>query len=88
MTKLTLDSALNYLKKTKIFESANKKLLISVLKEYGKAISYSKNDIVFSKETYSPVICIIIKGEARFLVRRFYIIKIMILKTQLLHSLP
>lgn len=65
MTNSTLNSALNYLKKTKIFESAGENLLINVLKDFGKAISYSKNDIVFSKETYSPVICIIIKGEAR-----------------------
>lgn len=65
MTNSTLNSALNYLKKTKIFESADEKNLTSVLKDFGKAISYSKNDIVFSKETYSPVICIIIKGEAR-----------------------
>lgn len=65
MTNSTLNSALNYLKKTKIFESADEKLLISVLKDFGRAISYSKNDIVFSKESYSPVICIIIKGEAR-----------------------
>lgn len=65
MTNSTLNSALNYLKKTKIFESADEKNLTSVLKDFGEAISYSKNDIVFSKETYSPVICIIIKGEAR-----------------------
>ena len=65
MTKSTLNSALNYLKKTKIFKDADEKLLVNVLKDYGRAISYSKNDIVFSKETQSPVICIIIKGEAR-----------------------
>ena len=65
MTKSTLNSAINFLKSTKIFKDANEKLLTSVLNEYGKAVSYSKNDIVFSKENYSPVICIIIKGEAR-----------------------
>lgn len=65
MTNSTLNSALNYLKKAKIFKDADEKLLTSVLKDFSKAISYSKNDIVFSKETYSPVICIIIKGEAR-----------------------
>ena len=65
MTKSTLNSAINFLKSTKIFKDADEKLLTSVLNEYGKAVSYSKNDIVFSKENYSPVICIIIKGEAR-----------------------
>ena len=53
MTKSTLNSAINFLKSTKIFKDADEKLLTSVLNEYGKAISYSKNDIVFSKETYS-----------------------------------
>lgn len=65
MTKSVLNSAFEYLKKTKIFESADEKLLKSILNEYGKVISYSKNDIVFSNDTFSPVICIIIKGEAR-----------------------
>lgn len=65
MTNSTLNSALQFLKKTKIFESADEKLLKNVLKDYGKAMSYSKNEIVFSKENYLPVICIIIKGEAR-----------------------
>ncbi len=65
MTNSILNRAYEHLKKTKIFESANEKLLKSVLNEHGQAISYAKNDIVFSKETYSPVICIIIKGEAR-----------------------
>ncbi len=65
MTKLTLNSALNFLKQTRIFKDADEKILTRVLNEYGKSVSYSKNDIVFSKENYSPVICIIIKGEAR-----------------------
>ena len=65
MTKSTLNSALNFLKNTRIFKDADEKLLTSVLNTYGKSVSYSKNDIVFSRETYSPVICIIIKGEAR-----------------------
>lgn len=65
MTKSTLSSALTYLKKTKIFKEADEKILTSVLKDFGKSVSYCKNDIVFSSENYSPVICIIIKGEAR-----------------------
>lgn len=65
MTKSTLKSALNFLKSTRIFKDADEKLLTNVLNTYGKSVSYSKNDIVFSKENYSPVICIIIKGEAR-----------------------
>lgn len=65
MTKSTLNSALTYLKKTKIFKDTDEKLLTSVLKDFGKSVSYCKNDIVFSSENYSPVICIIIKGEAR-----------------------
>ena len=65
MTKLTLDSALKYLKNTKIFCDAYEKLLTKVLIEYGKSVSYAKNDIVFSNKNYSPVLCIIIKGEAR-----------------------
>lgn len=65
MTKSTLSSALTYLKKAKIFKEADEKLLTSVLKDFGKSVSYCKNDIVFSSENYSPVICIIIKGEAR-----------------------
>ena len=65
MTKLTLDSALKYLKNTKIFCDADEKLLTKVLIEYGKSVSYAKNDIVFSNKNYSPVLCIIIKGEAR-----------------------
>ena len=65
MTKSTLISTLNYLKNTKIFKDADEKLLTDILNRFGKAISYSKNDIVFSKDNYSPVLCIIIKGEAR-----------------------
>ena len=65
MTKSTLNSSLNFLKKTRIFKDADEKLLTNVLNTYGKSVSYSKNDTVFSRETYSPVICIIIKGEAR-----------------------
>ncbi len=65
MTKSILISAYEHLKRTKIFKDADEKLLMNVLKDYGKAISYNKNDIVFSKDNYSPVICIIIKGEAR-----------------------
>ena len=65
MTKSTLNSALNFLKKTKIFKDADEKILTSVLNTYGKSVSYAKNDIVFSRETYSPVLCLIIKGEAR-----------------------
>lgn len=65
MTKSTLNSALKFLKNTRIFKDADEKLLTNVLNTYGKSVSYSKNDTVFSKETYSPVICIIIKGEAR-----------------------
>ena len=65
MTKSTLNSALNFLKKTRIFKDADEKILTSVLNTYGKSVSYAKNDIVFSRETYSPVLCLIIKGEAR-----------------------
>ena len=65
MTKSTLNSALRFLKNTRIFKDADEKLLTNVLNTYGKSVSYSKNDTVFSKETYSPVICVIIKGEAR-----------------------
>ncbi len=65
MTKSTLSIALNFLKKTRIFKDADEKILTSVLNTYGKSVSYSKNDIVFSKDNYSPIICIIIKGEAR-----------------------
>lgn len=65
MTKSTLISALSFLKQTRIFKDADEKILTSVLNTYGKSVSYSKNDIIFSKETYSPVLCLIIKGEAR-----------------------
>ncbi len=65
MTKSTLNSAISFLKSTRIFKDADEKVLASVLNTYGKSVSYSKNDIVFSKENYSPVVCIIIKGEAR-----------------------
>lgn len=65
MTKSTTNRALEILKKTRIFKDADEKILTNVLNEYGKSVSYLKNDIVFSKDTYSPVICIIIKGEAR-----------------------
>ncbi len=65
MTKSTLNSAMSFLKKTRIFKDADEKILTSVLNTYGKSVSYSKNDIVFSKDSYSPVLCIIIKGEAR-----------------------
>lgn len=65
MTKSTLDSALGFLKKTKIFKDADESLLKTVLKDYAKTVSYHKSDVVLSKENYSPVICIIIKGEAR-----------------------
>lgn len=65
MTKSTLNSALKFLKNTRIFKDADEKLLTNVLNTYGKSVSYSKNDTVFSRETYSSVICVIIKGEAR-----------------------
>ena len=62
MTRSTLDSALGFLKNTKIFKDADTSLLKTVLKGYSKTVSFHKNDIVLSKENYSPVICIIIKG--------------------------
>ena len=65
MTKSTLNSALNFLKQTRIFKDADEKILTSVLNTYAKSVSYAKNDIVFSRETYSPVLCLIVKGEAR-----------------------
>ena len=65
MTKSTLNYALNFLKQTRIFKDADEKILTSVLNTYAKSVSYAKNDIVFSRETYSPVLCLIIKGEAR-----------------------
>ena len=65
MTKSTLNSALSFLKQTRIFKDADEKILTSVLNTYGKSVSYAKNDTVFSRETYSPVLCLIIKGEAR-----------------------
>ncbi|MBR5320505.1 MAG: Crp/Fnr family transcriptional regulator [Clostridia bacterium] len=65
MTKTTLNSALKFLKQTRIFKDADEKTLTRVLNTYGQSVSYSKNDVVFSKDNYSPVICIIIKGEAR-----------------------
>lgn len=65
MTKSTLNSTLSFLKQTRIFKDADEKILTSVLNTYGKSVSYAKNDIVFSRETYSPVLCLIIKGEAR-----------------------
>ena len=65
MTKTTLNSALTFLKKTRIFKDADEKTLTRVLNAYGQSVSYSKNDVVFSKDNYSPIICIIIKGEAR-----------------------
>lgn len=65
MTKTTLACALTNLKKTKIFKDADEKKLSTVLKEYGKSFSFSKGKTVLSQETYSPVIFIILKGEAR-----------------------
>lgn len=65
MTRTTLNSALKFLKQTRIFKDADEKTLTRVLNAYGQSVSYSKNDVVFSKGNYSPVICIIIKGEAR-----------------------
>ena len=52
MTKSTTNRALEILKKTRIFKDADEKILTNVLNEYGKSVSYSKNDIVFSKDTY------------------------------------
>ena len=49
MTKSTLNSAVNFLKNTRIFKDADEKILTSVLNTYGKSVSYSKNEIVFSK---------------------------------------
>ena len=50
MTRTTLESALNFLKNTRIFKDADEKVLTNVLNKYGKAVSYAKNDIIFSKE--------------------------------------
>ena len=51
MTRTTLESALNFLKNTRIFKDADEKVLTNVLNKYGKAVSYAKNDIVFQKKT-------------------------------------
>lgn len=65
MTKSTLEAALKNLKKVKIFTDSDEKMLISILKAFGKSVSYQKGEVVFSSSNYSPVLSIIIKGEAR-----------------------
>lgn len=65
MTKTTLECALNNLKKAKIFKNADEKTLISVLKEYGQAVSFHKGETILSQDNYSPAIWLILKGEAK-----------------------
>ncbi len=65
MTKSTLDNALLQLKKNKIFCDCDESILKKVLKVHSKSVSYPKGEIIFDKEHYSPVLCLIVKGEVR-----------------------
>lgn len=65
MTKSALENALRHLKNTPIFKDADSGSLMQMLSEYGEAVSYSRGSVVFSAENYRPVLCLIIKGEAR-----------------------
>lgn len=65
MNKSVLNNALTFLKKTQIFKDADFSLLKEVLEEYASVTAYPKGETVFSAENYSPVLCLIIKGEAR-----------------------
>ncbi len=65
MNKTVLNDALTHLKNTQIFKDADISLLTNVLEEYSSVTSYPKGETVFCEENYSPVLCLIIKGEAR-----------------------
>lgn len=65
MNKSILNSALTHLKNTQIFKDADISLLTEALKEFSSVTAYPKGETVFSAENYSPVLCLIIKGEAR-----------------------
>ncbi len=65
MNKSTLNSALTHLKNTQIFKDCETSLLKDLLEEYSSVATYPKGETVFSEETYSPVLCLILKGEAR-----------------------
>ncbi len=65
MNKFILNSALVHLKNTQIFKDCNISLLQEVLEDFSLIATYPKGKTVFSEENYSPVLCLIIKGEAR-----------------------
>lgn len=65
MNKSILNCALAHLKNTQIFKDCEVSLLKEVLEEYSSVATYPKGETVFCEENYSPVLCLIIKGEAR-----------------------
>ena len=65
MNKSTLNTALTNLKSTQIFKDCDISLLKEVLEEFSSVVTYPKGETVFSEENYSPVLCLILKGEAR-----------------------
>lgn len=65
MTKSTFENALTLLKKTPIFSDADREDLKIMLRESSSAVSYPKGSTVFSKSNFRPMLCLIIKGEAR-----------------------
>lgn len=65
MTKSTFENALLLLKKTEIFSDADDKQLRKMLSENADCVSYPKGSTVFSKSNFRPMLCLIIKGEAK-----------------------
>ena len=65
MNKSTLNTALTHLKNTQIFKDCDISLLKEVLEEFSSVATYPKGETVFSGDNYSPVLCLILKGEAR-----------------------
>lgn len=52
-------------KRSDIFADCDALLLAEVLKKYSVIKSYKKGETVFSKENFSPCVCIILEGSAR-----------------------
>lgn len=64
MSKQKEFDIVEYFKKADIFSGADEEILKDVLKAHAELKSFKKAETVFSEETFTPCICVILEGSA------------------------
>lgn len=64
MSKKADFDIVKFFKKSDIFASASEELLTDVLEKYAEVKSFGKGETVFSKENFTPCVCVILDGSA------------------------